>query len=84
MFKTKLKTVDSVLSAFSKTLEDLRGVQQTQLNNAEEKRADAADLMIAAKQHEADAKKHEAEAARAEGAIVRFEDFFNQLPKSAF
>jgi hypothetical protein len=84
MFKPKSKTVDSVLSAFSKTLEDLRGVHQKQLENAEEKRADAADLIAAAKEQEAEAKKHEAEAARAEGAIVRFEDFFSQLPKSAF
>lgn len=84
MFKVKAKTVDSVLSAFGKTLDDLRGVFETQKNQAEEKRVDAAGLISAAQEQEEQALKHDAEARRAQGAIARFEDFFEQLPKSAF
>lgn len=84
MFKVKTKTVDSVLSAFGQTLDDLRGVQKAQKQHAEEKRVDAAGLLAAAKEQEEEARKHDAEAARALAAVVRFEDFFSQLPKSAF
>ena len=84
MFKTKLKTVDSVLSAFSKALGELHGVQEAQLDLADEKRANVVALEQEARNQEAEAKKHELEASRANAAIIRFEDFFNQLPKSAF
>lgn len=53
-------------------------------NHAEEKRNYSDDLITQAKFQEVEAKRHDAEAERAQAAIAKFEDFFSQLPKSAF
>lgn len=54
----KMKTVDSIVAAFTKTVSDLEAVEQSSRNDAAERREQAAELV-------ADAQRAEVEAERA-------------------
>ena len=70
------KTVDSVLSVFAKTLDDLNEVYINQQNQAEDK-ADAASELLA------EAKAHEVEAKRANAALKRFGALLGDIAPNA-